>query len=246
MVGIVSRKEGFTLPELLVVMVISGIVLAGIYTTYYTQQKSYVTHEQVVALQQNLRAGMYLMEREIRMAGCDPAHNANAGIATANSNTITFSLDITGGESDGVDNDDDGVTDEADEEKYGDGDTGDTNENVTYALGDGDGDGDNDLLRNGTVVAENIDALNFVYLDGASPPNVLDDDGSGNVTTSISQIRSVQISVVAKAGREDPQYTDTTAYYNQQDPVNPILAAQNDGHRRRLLTTEVKCRNLGL
>jgi type IV pilus assembly protein PilW len=246
MLGIVSRKKGFTFPELLVVMVISGIVMAGIYSTHYTQQKSYVTHEQLVTMQQNLRAGMYLMEREIRMAGCDPTKNANAGIATAHRNAITFTSDITGGESDGVDNDDDGATDEADEENYGDGDTGDTNENITYALGDGDGDGDNDLLRNGTVVAENIDALNFVYLDGTSPPNVLDDDGSGNVTTSISEIRSVQITIVARTDREDPHYTDTTAYYNQQDPVNPILAAQNDGHRRELLTTEVKCRNLGL
>jgi type IV pilus assembly protein PilW len=246
MLDILTKKEGFTLSELLVVMVISGIVMAGIYSTYYTQQKSYVSHEQLVAMQQNLRAVTYVMEREIRMAGCDPTQNANAVIATANSNTITFTLDITGGESDGVDNDHDGVTDEADEENYGDGDTGDTSENVTYALGDGDGDLDNDLLRNGSVFAENIDALNFVYLDGASPPNVLDDDGSGNVTTSISQIRSVQISVVARTGRKDPQYTDTTAYYNQQDAVNPILAAQNDGYRRKLLTTEVKCRNLGL
>jgi type IV pilus assembly protein PilW len=246
MLDILTKKEGFTVSELLVVMVISGIVMAGIYSTYYTQQKSYVAHEQLVAMQQNLRAATYVMEREIRMAGCDPTQNANAVIATANSNTITFTLDITGGESDGVDNDHDGVTDEADEENYGDGDTGDTSENVTYALGDGDGDLDNDLLRNGSVFAENIDALNFVYLDGASPPNVLDDDGSGNVTTSISQIRSVQISVVARTGRKDPQYTDTTAYYNQQDAVNPILAAQNDGYRRKLLTTEVKCRNLGL
>jgi type IV pilus assembly protein PilW len=246
MLDILTKKEGFTLSELLVVMVISGIVMAGIYSTYYTQQKSYVSHEQLVAMQQNLRAVTYVMEREIRMAGSDPTQNANAVIATANSNTITFTLDITGGESDGVDNDHDGVTDEADEENYGDGDTGDTSENVTYALGDGDGDLDNDLLRNGSVFAENIDALNFVYLDGASPPNVLDDDGSGNVTTSISQIRSVQISVVARTGRKDPQYTDTTAYYNQQDAVNPILAAQNDGYRRKLLTTEVKCRNLGL
>ncbi len=244
MLDTLSRKGGFTITELLVAMVISGIVMAGIYTTYYTQQKSYATQEQVVAMQQNLRAATYFMEREIRMAGCDPTQNANAGVATANSNTINFTLDITGGESDGVDNDNDGVTDEADEEEYGDGDTGDTNENVTYALGDGDGDGDNDLLRNGNIVAENLDAVNFVYLDEASTQ--IDDDGNGNVTTSISEIRSVQITVVARTDREDLQhkYTDTSSYTNQQGTV--ILAAQNDHFRRRLLTTTIKCRNLGL
>jgi type IV pilus assembly protein PilW len=241
MLDILTKKEGFTVSELLVAMVISGIVMAGIYSTYYTQQKSYVTHEQLVAMQQNLRAATYVMEREIRMAGCDPTQKANACIATANINTIAFTLDITGGESDGVDNDDDGVTDEADEERYGDGDRSDPNEDIIYDLFDVDGDGDTDLRRNDVkgvgnqTIAENIDALNFVYLDQ-----------NGTPTTSLAEIRSVQISIVARTGRKDPQYTDTTAYYNQQDSVNPILAAQNDGYRRKLLTTEVKCRNLGL
>jgi type IV pilus assembly protein PilW len=96
------------------------------------------------------------------------------------------------------------------------------------------------------TIAQNIHKLNFVYLDGASPPNVLDDDGNGNVTTSISQIRSVQITIVAKTDSRDPQrkYTDTSSYMNQQGTV--ILPAQNDHFRRRLLTTTIRCRNLGL
>ena len=32
----------------------------------------------------------------------------------------------------------------------------------------------------------------------------------------------------------------------KQDLVNPILPAQNDGFRRRFLTTNIRCRNLGL
>jgi type IV pilus assembly protein PilW len=217
------NKGGFTLVELLVAMAITGIVMASVYYTYYSQQKSYVAQEQLVAMQQNLRAAIFHMGREIRMAGCDPTQIAKPtpGIQTAGPSTITFTLDLNG-----------------------DGDTTDTNENVTYSWGDGDADGDNDLLRDGTLLAENIDALDFVYLDGASPPNVLDDDGSGNVTTSISQIRSVQVTLVARTGRTDLKYTNTNAYYNQQDLVNPILAAQNDSFRRRRLTTTIKCRNL--
>ena len=227
---ILSKKEGFTLSELLVAMVISGVVMAAMYSSYYSQQKSYVVQEQVAAMQQNLRAAMFYMEKEIRMAGCNSKRSADAGITTANANSVAFTEDIRG----------------AAEGSNPDGDTNDPNESITYYLSGGN------LLRddvNGVgnqTIAEDIDALNFVYLDGASPPNLLDDDGNGNVTTNISQIRSVQISVVARAGREDPQYTNTTAYYNQQDAVNPILAAQNDAFRRRLLTTTIRCRNLGL
>jgi type IV pilus assembly protein PilW len=97
MLHIISKKEGFTLSELLVAMVISAVVMAAIYSTYYSQQRSYLVQEQVAAMQQNLRAAMFYMEKEIRMAGCDPTRAADAGITTANADSISFTEDITGG-----------------------------------------------------------------------------------------------------------------------------------------------------
>ena len=213
--------------EVLIAMVIAGIVMAAIYSVYYSQQKSYVAQEQIAAMQQNLRVAMYRMEREIRMAGYDPRRDAAADIQTAGPNTINFTLDITNTAGTG---DPDGLLDGP-------------NENITYSLDDNDGDGDNDLERNNNLIAENIDTLNFVYLGEAGP---LDDDGNGNVVASIPLIRSIQITLVARTGRGDPGYTDTKAYYNQQDLVNPILPAQNDNVRRRPLTAQIRCRNLGL
>ncbi len=92
------------------------------------------------------------MEREIRMAGYDPTQSAAAGIATANGNSIRVTLDITE-----------------------DGDTGDADEDITYCLSDSDGDGDNDLERNGNFIAENINALDFVYLEEYNTPQKLDE-----------------------------------------------------------------------
>ena len=220
MYGKIQKKQnenGFTLVELLVAMAISVIVMASIGYVYYTQQKSYVAQEQISAMQQNLRAAMYYMEREIRMAGFDPTQSNTPGIQTASPNTMRFTLDIT-------DDTDTGPPD---------GDTGDANEDITYSLADNDGDGDNDLERNGNLIAENIDALDFVYLDA-----------DGNITGTIADIRSVQVTIVARVGKPDPGYTNTNAYFNQQDAVNPILPAQNDSFRRRRLTTTIKCRNL--
>ena len=231
-----NNNKAFTLTELLVAMAISGILMTAIYSTYYSQQKSYVAQEQVSAMQQNLRAAMYIMKREIRMAGYDPTRSGVPGIVTANADSINFTMDIH----DGVDNDGDGKVDEDDEEGNGDGDFNDTREDITYSLYDSGGDGDNDLGRavgggNNQPVAENIDALDFVYLDA-----------NGNPTGTLSEIRSIQITLVARTGRGDHGYTNTEAYYNQRDSVNPILPAQNDNFRRRLLTAQIKCRNLGL
>jgi type IV pilus assembly protein PilW len=217
-------NQGFTLTELLVAMVISGIVAAGIYSTFYSQQKSYMTQEQVAAMQQNLRGAMHILGREIRMAGYDPTGWAPTGIQTADLNSIRFTLDIT---------DDSGTGDP-------DGDTGDPSEDITYALVDLDGDGDTDLVRNDVngggnhQIAENIDALNFVYLDK-----------DGNPTATLSEIRAVQASVVARTDRWDRGYNNTKVYYNQGG--TPIFTPPaGDSFRRKLLSEEFKCRNLGL
>ena len=210
-----QNEDGFTLVELLVAMAVSVIVMASIGYVYYTQQKSYVAQEQISAMQQNLRAAMYYMEREIRMAGFDPTQSDTPGIQTASPNTMRFTLDIT-------DDTDTGPPD---------GDTGDANEDITYSLADNDGDGDNDLERNGNLIAENIDALDFVYLDSNGAP-----------TVSISNIRSVQVTIVARTGKGDPGFTNNTTYLNQQGTT--IYTAPGDNKRRRRLTTTIKCRNL--
>ena len=233
-----TGNKGMTLIELMVAMAIASVLMAGIYTFYQNQLKSHITQEELVDMQQDARVGMYMMTREIRMAGYDPA-NTGATIRTANAGQIAFDSDEN----------DDGVIDANTERFY-------------FALSnDGDGDGIADgtpcnLERGNWVtpsnpvnlnpVALNIDALNFVYLDADG--NTLNDDGAGNVTTSLPDIRTVQITLVARSGDEVPalmrRREDRTTYTNQQGRV--ILPAPNDNFRRIRLTAAVKVRNLGL
>ena len=216
----ISRR-GFTLVETMVAMALSGILMAGVYSAYYSQQKTSTVQNQVADMQQNLRTAMYFMTTEIRMAGYDPEGSAGSDIQTATSTTMQVTMDLT---------DDPGTGDP-------DGDTSDNNEDVTFSLYDADSDGINDLGRDigsgNQLAAKNIDALNFVYLDE-----------EGTVTTTLTEMRSVQISLVARTGRGDPGYTNSESYSNQKDTV--IYTAPGDSYRRRLLTAQVKCRNVGL
>jgi len=213
-----ERERGFTLIEILISLAIVGIVMGAIYSTYYSQQKSYMVQEQVAEAQQNLRAALYYLEREIRMAGYDPTGGANAKILTAQPNTIRFTMDLT-------DNAGTGGPDK---------DTLDANEDITYRLTAGV------LERKSSTsavsfspVANNIEALNFVYLDG-----------NGAVTANPLAIRAVQITVVARTSRRDPGYVDNTVYRNQQNTA--IFTAGGDAFRRKILRAQVTCRNLGL
>jgi type IV pilus assembly protein PilW len=222
------NNAGFTIIELLVAMVIGGILLSAVSVVFSSQQKSYVLQDQVARMQQNLRAAMQLMEREIRMAGYDPLRTSSAGIQVANANIIRFTMDIH----DGV-----GIDDDNEAGLFANGNTNDVNEDITYSL-----------LANGNLlkvdaalaalgqppqlIAENIDALDFVYFDGNGVANPAD----------LNDIRSVLITIVARTGRGDRGYVDTQTYQNQLGDA--ILAPPNDAFRRRVLTSEVLCRNL--
>jgi type IV pilus assembly protein PilW len=273
-----NDHNGFTLIELLIAIGISGLVLTGIFQVYQGQIRTNNTQNQIVDMQQSIRVAMYFMEREIRMAGLDPSTTASSGILTAATNTITISIDATGGLNDGVDNDGDGIidegvdgidndsdglTDEPDEAEWFDG----TPEQVIYALSnDTNNNGQNDaleginndacdLLRNGQRVASNIDALNFAYFGMDEAQNNCDENcrltnplGPQLANEQLADVRSVQITVVARSGQFIPglsiPFTDTRTYFNR--PGDVILAPQNDGFRRIHLLSEVRIRNLGL
>jgi type IV pilus assembly protein PilW len=219
-----TNENGFTLVELMVALALSGIVMAAIYTAFLSQQRTYLAQEQVSAMQQNIRAGLGMMTREIRMAGYDPSVNASATISAATAGSITFSMDLN--EDEDID-----VYDSASN-------TGDSGENITYSLYTAT-DGVQKLGRkNPTLnraVAENIDQLEFYY--------TLADDTLSLTPADPDTIRSVQISILAKAGKPDRKFVNTATYTTAS---GVSWGPYDDNFRRRLLITTVQCRNMGL
>jgi type IV pilus assembly protein PilW len=162
---------------------------------------------------------------------------------------------------DGVDNDGDLLVDEEDEVEWFDGDTTDQGEVVMFDLNSGNlrrrfnSHGSNDPTAapgNTRHIARNIDALNFVYLDGADPPNVIPTPVTG---TDLEDIRSVQVTIVARAGATEAvlarKHTDNKIYRNPRGTIaagDIILdkSASPDRFRRQMVTTTIKCRNMGI
>lgn len=92
-----KRNRGFTLTELMVAMAVGLIVLAAIYHVFVFQSQRFDREEQIAEMQQNARAAMDTMTREIRMAGYDPDGDSSAGILAAGPSSISFSLDVDQG-----------------------------------------------------------------------------------------------------------------------------------------------------
>lgn len=243
-----QNSRGFTLLELLLALAIFMVVVGAIYSTYLSQQQSYIVQEQVAGVQQNLRAGMFIMERELRLAGYASSLEKPNGLGITalgdndgrdnddNGDKDTGTTEQNMGvvftymrEPDGIDNDKNGTVDDEDDVMV-------TINYSLYNFNNGTADlGRNDLSGTSDIqaIAENIDFLQFIFLDS-----------SGNPTTTLNSIHSVRITMVARAGREDNKYTDGKDY--KDSAGNIVYTGPSDGFRRRVLSTVVKCRNLNL
>lgn len=235
--NVFSGNSGMTLIELLIALAIGSIITAAIYTVYISQAQGQATQEAALEMQQGLRAALSFMGREIRSAGADPSGAAGAGIITAEADQFRFTRDITGGDDFGMDT--------------FDGDTDDENEDIRYAINPVNGHLGRETCRPAGCgdlqsILDNVDALNFVYLDRAG--NVM---GAPVLGLARNDIRQVQVTIVARYGLSQRGMlranTDTTVYRNQQ-PGNAgiILPAPNDTFRRLRMTTTITCRNLGI
>jgi prepilin-type N-terminal cleavage/methylation domain-containing protein len=262
--SVFKKKNGVTLIELLIALVLSSILTAVLYRAFISQQKTHTVQDQVADMQQNVRIAMGQMTREIRMAGyggdilsISGDINGFTNIITPASNAITIILadevgvlkqnTAKGANQLRVTN---AKVFNNDKKKYlclnglnhylVRSVTEDTIiltaplaeghpihqpvylvKAISYYLGLSSGK--TVLRRNentgggGQPLAENIESLQFTYFDT-----------DGNVTENPQDIRMVKVTITAKTNRFDPEYKG------------------GDGYRRRILSSNIKVRNMGL
>jgi type IV pilus assembly protein PilW len=227
-------RRGFTLTEILVAMVLTGIVVGAIYTTYKSQQDTYMAQDQVAEMQLNLRAAAHIMASDIRMAGynpraipdlagfvstlpCNPADPSDDVAIPPGSTQIAFTVDSNG----------DGILDD------------NNSEQIAYRLNAASQTLERFRASSNAwaPVAGGIEALDLVYLDGSGAPI------TGALAANLTRVRLVEITLLARAMKRDRDFRNTETYRNQQG--TPIFTAPGDNYRRRLLTTTVLCRNMG-
>jgi type IV pilus assembly protein PilW len=229
-----QNQNGYSLIELLVSIAVGSIVLSLVAGFLFAQQRISVTQNAVVDMQEGIRSAVSLMTREIRMAGFDPeGRRAGAGIEQADVDSFTFTTDDNGNGK--------LLSDTTDPTSW------EPNERIRYKINTSGNLGRATGKGNLQPLAFNVDALNFVYLDENG--NRLDDDGDGNVTDSIENIRSVQITVVARSGETLPalflRAVDSMVYQNLQGET-VFTPSSDDGFRRIIINSTAMLRNMGL
>ncbi len=211
------REKGFTLMELVVGFAVASIVAAGIALTWITQQKAFMHETEANAVQNNLRAAAFILERDLRSAGYmeNCASKPCLSFISANSTSLSFQ---TWNDSSG------------------------SVETIRYRLYNSSAGGGQALGRQVDSnpiqpVAYDIEALNFVYLDRNNV--VLPSPVPSN---KLDKINKVEIAIVGRGSKPTP-ISGSTSQTFQNLQGNIIYTATAGDFVRRAILTRVYCRN---
>jgi prepilin-type N-terminal cleavage/methylation domain-containing protein len=83
-------RDGFSLAELMVVMVLLGIVGTAIMNVIIRQQRFYRATDEVINLRTRLREGTSILPVDLRALGPEPLNGAAGDIINVTENSITF------------------------------------------------------------------------------------------------------------------------------------------------------------
>ena len=131
-----KKQAGFSLTELLIVMAVSMILLAGIASAFSSHAKTTSMQVLTVDTVHRARTALASMTKDIRMAGYRGSGTAFTGISQATAGSIRILVDLNQ-----------------------DGSMSGSNEDITFAFDNSS----KTVSRNGNVLADNIESLALTY-----------------------------------------------------------------------------------
>ena len=261
----IRSRKGFTLIEVVISIACSSVLLLAIYQMFHSQQKNYITHNESNNMRQNLRTGILLLTKEIKLAGFNPTLTSSVNVGLLSNfpplnifgdigkgdisylnekDRIAFSIDKNGDGCINSDNQNPPIScDTVDPNTLVE--DGERGEQIAYRIHENKLQRFNseiyfktgEVANSWQTIATNIDALNFVFLDQNGDPinNPLEE--------SAPRVRSIDISLLVRSNKKDLLFTNNTIYKNKQgEDICPDCVG--DHYRRRFLSTTVRTRNL--
>ena len=200
-----KTNQGLSLVELLVAMTIGLLVLGAVLQIFASQNRTSAVQQEIVYAQQNVRAAMDVMVREIRNAGHDPQNGGFGAIQAATATTIQVRADYSDPDGDG--------------RAEGDGDASDANEDVTYTV-----NGSNQLTRDdandalpANRIVDFVNTLLFSY-EFADGDTGIPDEADADDTNDLDDIRLVTVELEVRTENMDPD----TRRYRYRKLVNKV------------------------
>ncbi len=175
-----AGNDGFSMVELMIAISIVGVILIALSATFQRSGRLYTTQNVSAALQEEVRAAVEIMAREIRMAGYDPFKTGDFEIKTASATHLMFTLDLN---EDGLVNNTGFPNCERLSFRYSN-----ASESLQIICGESTGGQDVQTLIGGNNTDTRVTAMDLDYMDNQN-----------NSTNFIEDIRGVVITLTAEA-----------------------------------------------
>lgn len=89
---------GFSLVELMIALVVGMVAIGAVYTVYIVHQREYRNQQLRLAVQQDLRGAIVILEQQIRLAGYDPEDSKLFGITDVRRYDLVANREDPGGQ----------------------------------------------------------------------------------------------------------------------------------------------------
>lgn len=227
-----EHTQGFTLIELMIALALSSVIMITMFTAFRSQQKSYNSQEEIVDLQQTMRAGLSIMADDLRMAGYDPDGEYEVGFTRAEKDVVEFSMVS---DWDGRDNTKNGKVDEEGEQNL-----------IQYSLyDDSDSPGldnlgrkaDGDTKRVKTIEHVSNGKLRFAYTlaDGSGPYIEVP-------SSQFDEIVKVDVYILVETARQIHQLSSLQTYEIPDGVGKTVTWASTNRHL--FIQKTICCRNM--
>jgi hypothetical protein len=90
---------GFSLAEVLIALILTGVVTTALFGTYINQHKSYIVQDDITTIQQSARTSIDELTRQIRLAGYELPYGLDF-MSAANTNPDTITITYKNGSCD--------------------------------------------------------------------------------------------------------------------------------------------------
>jgi prepilin-type N-terminal cleavage/methylation domain-containing protein len=235
-----KSQRGFTLVELLLAMAISLVVMAAIFKTFKSQQDTYIIQDQVSVMQQNLRGAMYVLTRDLQLAGYYTNFDRNTHTlnwddrgGTEAIRPLIYAGDNVSAAGDDIKNGTDTITivkagNEIHALNPGEGATSGAPGTATIRLTsfDLDGDGNADLKKFGLLVQSDLRAADFFEIpEGSVPSDIVPPGGLVHSYNTGDLLCRVDV-ILYKVDDQDPARPKLVRA-NLGDPFHANTVAEN-------------------
>ncbi|PIE74832.1 MAG: hypothetical protein CSA18_03350 [Deltaproteobacteria bacterium] len=181
-----NNNKGFSLVELLIVMLITAVVSTVLYSTFNNEIKTFVNQKKINGLRRDVMLTLFFIKKDLALAGFDPFGGADVGFNEISEKKMTFTgvdinkLSLGSGDNKCL---------RRYRYEFNKANSGDITGKIQRLSGATTTGSFSHIILNGNELSDNIEDFKLEYLDSGDA-----------ITSDMDNVRAVKITIKGRLG----------------------------------------------